>query len=152
MMTFHDDLKNLLVEIGKSAVDSKGKPYFDRSYSGDSEPIDVRRGMKSVEYPPDVIWKKTGRLFMIEVALNENWRSIVGEFALAKIVNCWGILFITDFEENFFSSLISVLEKGFGFKRWYYYLLDEKNFKDIDNTAKEIVKFLKNRKFKGWKK
>lgn len=151
-MSFHDELKKLLVESGANATSSNGKPYFSRSYSGDSEPIDVRRGRKSVEYAPDVIWERVGKKFIIEIALNENWRSIVGEFALASVVNCWGILFVTDFSQDFFDSLIQVLEKGLRFRRWYYYLLEEKHFKDVDYTAKDIVKFLRKGKFKGWKK
>lgn len=86
-MSFHNDLRDILVEYGEKAQDKKNNTFFSRSYSGDSEPLDVRRGQKSIEWNPDVVWIRTGKKFIIEIALSENWRSIVGEFALAKAIN-----------------------------------------------------------------
>jgi len=58
----HDRLKNWLVELGEQVKDSRGNPKYS-SYSGDSQPIDIRFGMKHVEYQPDVVWKNTVNYF-----------------------------------------------------------------------------------------
>jgi hypothetical protein len=139
----------LLVEYGKNAVDSKGKKYFDRSYSGDSEPIDVRRKQRVIEWPIDIVWIRKGSPFLIEIALSENWRSLVGEFALAKVVNPLGFCYITDFEYDFMNDLTAILEEVLDFKRWYFYIVD-KNEKP-KKVAMEFCNWLKEDKFSGWK-
>jgi len=148
-MSFHNDLRDLLVEYGEKALDKKKRPYFSRSYSGDSEPLDVRRGQKSIEWNPDVIWIRTGKKFIIEIALSENWRSVVGEFALAKAINAWGICFITDFEYDYFSDLMKILEKSLEYKKWHFMLIEYQ--KNPEKIAKEVLDWLKERKFSGWK-
>lgn len=149
-MSFHDNLKWHLVKIGKEAVDSSGNPYFSRSYSGDSEPLDVRRGMNSIEWLPDVIWDRRGKKFVIEIALNEDWRQIIGEFTLASIYNCWGILFIIrGFQENFFNNLMGILEQGLNYKDWFSYTIEKTNIEFVSN---DIADWLSGAKMTGWKR
>ena len=151
-MSFHNQLRDILVDKGKNAFDAKGNPYFKRSYSGDSEPIDIRRGFSSTEWNPDVIWVRKSKKFIIEIALSENWRSIVGEFTLAKLLDAWGILFITDFDEDYFSDLLKILENGLNYNKYSFYLLDEEELEDVNATSNQIIKWLRKWKFTGWKK
>jgi len=148
-MSIHNNLRDLLVEMGSKGIDSKGERYFSRSYTGDSEPLDIRRGKKSTEWNPDIIWIRNGKTFITEIALSENWRSIVGEFTLAKISDAWGILFISDFDYEYLSDLLSILGQSLNYKKWYFYHVED--LKNPRKIAKEVVDWLKKEKFTGWK-
>ncbi len=80
----HSIFKEYLIEVGKSVKDARGNPYYE-VYSGDSEPLDIRHKKKHFEYQPDVVWKRKGKLYLIEIAFNEDWRSIVGELTLVYL-------------------------------------------------------------------
>ncbi len=70
--TAHTTLKKYLVNLGKNVKDSKGEPYYDVCCSGDSEPLDIRVKKKHLEYFPDVIWKRKGKYYLIELAFTED--------------------------------------------------------------------------------
>jgi len=139
----HNTLKEYLLELGRNVKDSKGKPYY-RVYSGDSEPIDIRRGKKHIEYAPDVIWERKGRPLIIEIALNEDWRSIVGELTLASLAKgCYAILVITtNWDEEYLDSLMSIIGDKLGIY-WYYIILNEKDLRNLEETKKMIKSFMK---------
>ena len=102
--SLHDSLKQWLVELGERAEDAKGNAKYE-AYSGDSEPIDIRYGKKHIEYNPDVVWNNKGKLYIMEVAFSENWRSIVGEIALASMIKHSKLLLITQGFENTLSTI-----------------------------------------------
>jgi len=135
----HDSLKQWLVELGKQVKDAKGNPRYE-AYSGDSEPIDIRYGKKHVEYNPDVVWNRKGRLYIIELAFSENWRSIVGEIALASMIKNCRLFLITSFQNEFIDNLVPMLGKKLGV-HWTYYNLEELG--DLDSIKKEVRKWLK---------
>ena len=136
----HDSLKEWLVELGKQAKDKRGNPRYE-SYSGDSQPVDIRSGTKHVEYQPDVVWNRKGKLYIIELAFSENWRSIVGEIALASMIKHCKILIITQgFENEFIDNLIPLFGKKLEV-HWTYYNFEE--FGDFDSMKKDIRKWLK---------
>jgi len=148
-MSFHNDLRDILIEFGEKALDKNNKTYFSRSYSGDSEPLDLRRGRKSTEWNPDIIWIRKGKTFITEIALSENWRSIVGEFTLAKILDAWGILFISDFDYEYLTDLLSILGKSLNYNKWYFYHVEDP--RNPEKLAKKVVDWLIKEKFTGWK-
>lgn len=76
----HDDLKNFLLEVGKK------EGY--KSFSGDSECLDIRLKKRHTEYKPDVVWKSKTSCHVFEFAFTEDWRAIVGEFTLAWLAGC----------------------------------------------------------------
>jgi hypothetical protein len=47
--------------------------------------------------------------------------------------------------------MVYILQKALSFEKWYYFRLDEEDFKDVTHTAEAIVQFLRENKFKGWK-
>lgn len=83
-MSLHTSLKKWLIELGENYTYNK-KRYYQRCYSGDSEPIDVRKGKRHIEYQPDVIFERNGRLSVIELAFEEDWRAIAGEICLCSL-------------------------------------------------------------------
>jgi hypothetical protein len=140
--TLHDSLKQWLVELGKQIKDAKGKPRYE-AYSGDSQPIDIRYGKKHVEYNPDVVWSRRGRLYIIELAFSENWRSIVGEIALASMIKDCELFLITQgFPSTFIENLIPMFGKKLGV-HWMYYNYEEVS--NLDSMKKDIRKWLKEK-------
>ncbi|MEM3697466.1 MAG: hypothetical protein QXQ94_08230 [Candidatus Bathyarchaeia archaeon] len=139
----HDVLKEYLLELGRSVKDFKGKPYY-RVYSGDSEPIDIRLGKKHIEYLPDVVWERKGRPLIIEIALNEDWRSIVGEMTLASLAKGCSAIFIiaTNWDDEYLNNLMSIIGNKLGVY-WYYIILDEKDLKDLEVAKRNIKVFMK---------
>lgn len=136
----HDRLKQWLVELGKQIKDGRGNPQYE-SYSGDSQPIDIRVGMKHVEYQPDVVWNRKGKLYIMELAFSENWRSIVGEIALASMKKHCKVLLITQgFENEFIDNLVPLFGKKLGV-HWTYYNFEE--LSDYSSMKRDIRKFLK---------
>jgi hypothetical protein len=76
----HEKLKSFLIEVGQK------EGY--KSFSGDSECLDIRLKKKRIEYKPDVIWKSKTSCHVFEIAFTEDWRAIVGEFTLAWLAMC----------------------------------------------------------------
>jgi hypothetical protein len=137
----HNSLKQWLVELGKQAKDSKGNVKYE-AYSGDSQALDIRYGKKHVEYNPDVVWNRKGRLHIIELAFSENWRSIVGEIALASMVkNSKLLLVTTGFPNEFIDNLVPMFGKKLGV-HWTYYNFEEPN--NLREMKKDILKWLKD--------
>ena len=139
----HVVLKEYLLELGKKVKDGRGQPYYE-VYSGDSEPIDIRFRRRHIEYPPDVVWERRGKPFIIEIALSEDWRSIVGEIALAYLAKkCTGILIITTgWDEDYIDNLVPLVGKKLGVT-WYYIILDEEDLEDIERAKKTLRTNLK---------
>ena len=77
---FHEELKAFLIELGEKEG--------CKSYSGDSECLDVRIKKKRIEYKPDVIWNTGKSCYVFEFAFTEDWRAVIGEFALAWLKGC----------------------------------------------------------------
>ncbi len=90
----HGLLKNWLIEEAKAKITSKGKPYYKRVYSGDSEPVSIPSKGKQFEYRPDIVLIEKSRMFLISIGLSYDWRTIVGELALANAADAFMILFI----------------------------------------------------------
>jgi len=140
----HDSLKKWLVELGKSVKDSKGNPKYS-AYSGDSQPVDIRFGMKHIEYQPDVVWNRKGRLHIFELAFSENWRSIVGEIALASMIkNCTLFLITSGFEDDFIDNLVRLFGKKLRV-HWIYYNYEK--LADLKSIKEDFRRWLKKRRW-----
>lgn len=139
----HEILKRYLLDLGREVKDSRGKPYYE-VYSGDSEPIDIRLRRRHIEYLPDVVWERRGKPLIIEIALTEEWRSIVGELTLAHLTkNCTGILIITaNWDSDYLSNLVSLVGDKLGIT-WYWMNLEQEDLDDIERAKKTIRSSLK---------
>lgn len=85
----HDAIKDFLLDLGKEAE-------YDKVYSGDERPLDVRVRKKRTEFQPDVVWEDRGKRVILEVAFQDDPKQIVGEVALAAWAgNCDKIFIIT---------------------------------------------------------
>jgi hypothetical protein len=139
--SLHDSLKQWLVELGKQIKDARGNPRYE-AYSGDSQPVDIRYGKKHVEYNPDVVWRHRGRLYIIELAFSENWRSIVGEIALASMIKDCRLFLITQgFPTEFMGNLVPLFGKKLGVN-WMYYNYEEES--DLESMKKDFRRWLKD--------
>jgi hypothetical protein len=69
-MRVHDALKYWLIALGENTTDARGKQYYEDVYSGDSKPVDVREGMSHLEWRPDVVLVRRGRMTIIEIAFS----------------------------------------------------------------------------------
>jgi len=137
--TVHNELKHWLLYLGTQSG-------YDQSYSGDSEPIDIRVGEKHIEYHPDVIWNWKGGLHIIELAFSEDWRSITGELVLASMVkNCTEFYLITIGDPKFTGDLYKIIGSKIAFKKWISYTFEDSDLKDIDKMKREIKSHLKQR-------
>jgi hypothetical protein len=139
----HQILKKYLLELGESVKDSRGKAYYE-VYSGDSEPLDIRLGKKHLEYQPDVVWKRRGTFLIIELAFNEDWRSIVGELTLAHLAkDCSGVLIITaGWDSDFVDNVVSLVGKKLDLG-WCWINLDQTELDDLEKAKKTIKSYLK---------
>ena len=139
----HEVLKKYLLELGIKVTDARGEPYYE-VYSGDSEPIDIRLRKRHLEYLPDVVWERRGKPFIIEIALTEEWRSIVGEITLAHLAKkCTGILIVTSgWSEDYLNNLVSLVGDKLGIT-WYYINLEEEDLKDIERAKRTLRTSLK---------
>jgi hypothetical protein len=135
----HDELKRWLLELGKKVTDAKGKPYYE-VYSGDSQLVHIGLGKKHVPYQPDVVWDRNGKLWLIEIAFNEDWRSIVGELALTSAVkNPSGIFIITyGWDEDFIPNLLPLFGDKFNIE-WAYESFSDEEYSDLE-TMKKLIK------------
>jgi len=138
--SIHEILKAYLLDLGKEVKDSRSKPYYE-AYSGDSQPIDIRSGRRHIEYSPDVIWERRGKLFIIEIALNEEWRSIVGELTLAHLTkNSNGFLVITaNWDSDYLGYLVSLVSEKLG-RKWCGWINLEQEKLDDPEKAKLSIK------------
>ena len=136
----HDDLKNWLVERIAKTVDGRGNPYYTRVYSGDQEPVDVRSGKSHFYFQPDVVLERHGKKWFIEIALSEDWRSIIGEFVIANLVSGFrNILFVTTgWDGEFMSNALKVLRSKYELGKWTYIILDEKETKSLPKAKKAV--------------
>jgi len=143
----HTRLKRWLLKLGKNVEDSKGNPYY-KVYSGDTQPIDIRFKMKRIEYRPDVVWSQRGRLRIIEIALTENWRAIVGEFTLASFIpNCRGFFIITVGDPEFTGDLFHIVGEKLGWKKWISYTFEEEDLSDLNKMKTAIRQWLEEKKW-----
>lgn len=133
----HDELKQWLLELGQ-------KSSYDKSYSGDSQPIDIRIKKKHIEYNPDVVWDYRGSLYITEIAFSEDWRAIVGEFLLVSMIsNCKGFFIITVGDSEFTSDLFKLIERKIDQPYWISYTFEPSDLKDANYVKKEIRRWLK---------
>ena len=144
---FHEELKAFLIELGEK------EGY--KSYSGDSECLDVRIKRKRIEYKPDVVWNTGKSCYAFEFAFTEDWRAVIGEFALARLKGCsrFFVFRLVDTEEEqdseyeLLNNLFGILWKELKKTRWFFWVLTKKNEKDIERTKGEIRRELKKWKF-----
>lgn len=147
---FHEELKTFLIELGEK------EGY--KSYSGDSECLDVRIKRKRIEYKPDVVWNTGKSCYVFEFAFTEDWRAVIGEFALAWLKGCsrFFVFRLVDTEEeqdseyDLLNNLFGILWKEFKRikkTRWFFWVLTKKDKRDIERTKKNIRKELKKWKF-----
>ena len=106
----HDKLKSWLIKLG-------GKNRYN-SKSGDNQPIDIRLKTGHTEYAPDVIWAWDGKKLIIELAFNEDWRSVVGEACLCSMMeDCKKIIIFASVqdakEEEFYTKLSTLLDNKY---------------------------------------
>jgi len=143
----HEELKSFLIELGEK------EGY--KSFSGDSECLDVRIKKERIEYKPDVIWKTDKSCYVFESAFTEDWRAVIGEFALAWLKDCSRFLvfrFVKDQEEldseyDLLNNLFGILGKKFEKIRWFFWILTKENEKDFEKTKKEIKNQLRKWNF-----
>lgn len=140
----HNVLKKYLLDLGKSAKDSKGNPYYE-VYSGDSEPVDIRLKKRHFDYPPDIIWKRRGRFIIIELAFTEDWRSIVGELTLAFLTkNCSRFILITaNWDSDLLGNIVGLVGDSLR-QKWNWINLDQSQLDDIEKAKKFIRTTLKH--------
>lgn len=140
----HEELKNFLVELGKK------KGY--RSFSGDSECLDIRIKKKRIEYKPDVIWKTNNSYYIFEFAFTEDWRAVIGEFILAWLKEDCSKFFVfrfvksqeeLDSEYYLLNNLFVILGKTFKKIGWNFYILTKEDEKNFEKTKKKIRKELR---------
>ena len=143
----HEELKQWLLDLGKKVKDAKGKPYYD-VYSGDTQPVDIRMRKRRVAYQPDVVWDRKGKLYLIELAFNEDWRSIVGELAVASAIKNLGGVFIVTYgwADDYISDLLSLFGEMFNIW-WAYHNFSDNEYSDIEYMKKELRKDLKEWKW-----
>ena len=138
--TVHQRLKTWLIGLGQKAG------Y--ESYSGDSEPIDIRVKRKHIGYQPDVIWNWKGDLYIVELAFSEDWRAIVGEFLLVSMIkNCKDFLMVTVGDPEFTGDLFKIVGKKLDFRRWCSYTFEESDLEHVDEMKREIRSYLKERQW-----
>jgi hypothetical protein len=143
----HTRLKRWLLKLGKDVEDSHGNPYY-KVYSGDTQPIDIRFRMKRIEYRPDVVWSRRGRLRIIEIALTEDWRAIVGEFTLASFIpNCIGFFIITVGDPEFTDNLFDIVGEKLGWRKWISYTFEEEDLSDLSKMKKDIEQWLEENRW-----
>jgi len=115
MPVSHDEIKQWLIDLGKSVKDKKGNPYYSEVWSGDSKSLDIRIRKKHAEYNPDVIWKHRGEKCIFEIAFTEDWRAIAGEICLASMVeDCTKIFIITYVPGSLVSGSEDIYESRWG--------------------------------------
>jgi hypothetical protein len=147
---FHKELKAFLIELGEK------EGY--KSYSGDSECLDVRIKKKCVPYKPDVIWNTGKSCYVFELAFTEDWRAVIGEFALAWLKGCsrFFVFRLVNTEEEkdsqyeLLNNLFGILWKGLeeiSKTKWYFWVFTKKDARDIDKTKRAIRTQLKKWKF-----
>jgi len=147
---FHEEMKSFLIEIGEK------EGY--KAFSGDSECLDIRIKKKRIEYKPDVVWNTGKSCYVFEFAFTEDWRAVIGEFALAWLKGCsrFFVFRLVDTEEeqdseyDLLNNLFGILWKGFKRikkTRWFFWVLTKKDERDIERTKKNIRKELKKWKF-----
>jgi hypothetical protein len=139
----HEELKQWLLDLGKNVKDAKGKPYY-KVYSGDSQPLDIRVRKRHITYQPDVVWERNGKLYLIELAFNEDWRAIVGELTAASALKNLGGAFIITYgwSDDYISDLMSLFGEMLDIW-WAYHNFSEDEYSDINYMKKEIKKDLK---------
>lgn len=99
--SLHEQLKNWLINLGKSMKTKRGKPYYSKVWSGDSESVVIRFGQRHDVCQPDVVWKHRNEKCIFEIAFTEEWREIAGEIALASMVeDCVKVFIITYLPEG----------------------------------------------------
>lgn len=144
---FHEELKNFLIELGE-------KEGYN-SFSGDSECLDVRIKKKRIEYKPDVIWNTGKSCYVFEFAFAEDWRAVIGEFALTWLRECSRFFVFRlvkneeeqDAEYDLLNNLFGILGKEFGKIRWFFWVFTKRDEKEIEKAKKKIRKQLKKWEF-----
>lgn len=103
--------------------------------------------MRHFDYRPDIVLLRRGKKTIIEIALREDWRSIVGELVLAKAAGASEAAFIVyDWDEDFFANLIPLMAQVIQMKDWHYLILD-----DDDLSNPEIAKGEVGEALEEWK-
>jgi hypothetical protein len=136
---FHSQLKSFLIELGEK------EGY--KSYSGDSEPLDIRLRRKRIEYKPDVIWKYRREIYVFEIGFTEDWRAIIGEFTSACLKECSEFFIFRvvesesdiDKEYDLLNNLLSIIWERFKETYWGFRIFTKKDLKDFE-TAKNLIK------------
>ena len=143
----HNRLKHWLIELGKEAG------Y--ESFSGDSEPIDIRVKRSRIEYKPDVVWNRRGKFYFLELAFTEDWRSVIGEFILASLKrNSRGFFVIRisfddetrESDYDLFHNLFKILSRKEKM-RWAFYLFTKHEITDFDYVKRKLKEALKEYKW-----
>lgn len=141
--TPHNQIKSFLIELGKE------EGY--KSYSGDSEPLDIRLRRKRIEYKPDVIWKYKEKIYVFEIAFTEDWRAIIGEFMSACLKGCSQFFIFRfvesvsdiDNEYDLLNNLLSIICEKFKETYWGFRILTKRDFKNFEKAKNSIKRDLR---------
>ncbi len=139
----HDILKYWIMERAEEKHDARGNKYYDRIYSGDTEPVDIRVRMKHFDYRPDVVLVRKGMKNIIEIALSEDWRAVVGELALVKACRASNAVFIVyEWGEDVIENIMNVMGEILGFENLSYINLDEDEYSDLEKVKNKVERLL----------
>jgi hypothetical protein len=142
MSSLHQGLKDWLIDLGGSQKTSSGKLYY-KSYSGDSNPIDVRMGKRRIHYQPDVVWEHAGATIVIELALEDDWRAIVGEIVLAGLSGRVDKVFVvTDYTDDRVTQVVSMLDETSRNLDWLKWGATHIEVTNLSDAKKKIIKRL----------
>ncbi len=94
-----------------------------------------------------MIWQRKGKYNLIELAFTEDWRSIVGELALAHMTDDLGRIIVTANNENGWdpdsiSNLVSLVGTKLGID-WAWINLAQEAIDDTDKGKKVLKQYLK---------
>nr|KXH70600.1 MAG: hypothetical protein AM325_15700 [Candidatus Thorarchaeota archaeon SMTZ1-45] len=139
----HDALKNWIMEKAELKKDARKNKYYDRVFSGDMEPVDIRVRMKHFDYRPDIVLVRKDRKYLVEIALSEDWRALVGELSLAKACRAANVLFIVSgWDKDALDDILTVMGEVLDYEKWYYIILDDNDVNNLEKAKKVVSKWL----------
>jgi len=150
----HAQLKNWLIDLGRSIKDKRGADYYSKVWTGDSESLTIRLGERQDSYSPDVIWKRRDQKCIFEISFTEGWRAVAGEIFLASMVeDCVKVFVIDTFSdeegssyENRWQNYVSMLGRKAGLRYgaelilFPYELYEESKIDEIRRLIQERLK------------
>jgi len=149
----HEQLKNWLIDLGKSVKDKRGADYYSKVWTGDSESLTIQLGNWRDSYSPDVVWKRKDQKCVFEISFTEDWRAVAGEIFLASMVEYCVKVFVIDSlpegkeptYENRWKKYVSMLGEKAGLRFGAELILFPEN-----NKIDEIKRLIRERLTPNW--